>query len=73
MPTTTHADAIYINGQFVTLDRQQPRANSVAIKDGNSLPLELMMMSFNIMARRQISSIYTTDKCCLACMIAISI
>ena len=37
MTTTTHADAIYINGQVVTLDRQQPRANAVAIKDGKFL------------------------------------
>jgi predicted amidohydrolase YtcJ len=37
MTTTGHADAIYINGQVVTLDRQQPRANAVAIKDGKFL------------------------------------
>ncbi len=35
--TTTHAEVIYINGQFVTLDRQQPQATAVAIKDGKFL------------------------------------
>jgi predicted amidohydrolase YtcJ len=37
MQTTTQAEAIYFNGQFVTLDHQQPRANAVAIKDGKFL------------------------------------
>jgi len=73
MTTTGHADAIYINGQVVTLDRQQPRANAVAIKDGKFLAAGAYDEVIQHQALRQLSSTYTTDKCCRVCMIVISI
>ena len=73
MRTTGHADAIYINGQIVTLDRQQPRANAVAIKDGKFLAVGAYNEVIQHQGPAQLLSTYTTDKCCRACMIVISI